>query len=88
MPDGTENVIPLRDGVESATVFGLIGPTAFEPRAARTSRAFSIDYDRNWEVYHTGLLRVSCENKVIDSIRITVSDPEYYLLVYGITAEN
>ena len=86
--DGTQQIIPLRDGEESATVFGLIGPTAFDPRAAKTSRAFTIDYDRNWEVYHTGLLRVSCENKVIDSIRITVSDPEYYLLVYGITAEN
>lgn len=86
--DGTENVIPLRDGVESATVFGLIGPTAFEPRAARTSRAFSIDYDRNWEVYHTGILRIPTDGKHVVSVTVEITDPEYFLLLYGITAED
>jgi beta-glucuronidase len=86
--DGTTQALPLRDGEESATVFGLIGPTAFDPRAARTSRAFTIDYNRNWEVYHTGMLRLSCEKKPIDSVEISVTDPEYFLLLYGITAED
>ncbi len=86
--DGTQDIVPLRDGEESATVFGLIGPTAFDPRAAKVSRAFTIDYDRNWEVYHTGLLRLNVSGKVIRSIQVDVDGDGYYLLLYGITAEK
>lgn len=86
--DGTEEVLPLRDGVESATVFGLIGPTAFDPRAAKTSRAFTIDYDRNWEVYHAGLLRIPTASKVISSVTVRITDENYYLLLYGVTVEE
>ena len=86
--DGTQQIIPLRDGEESATVFGLIGPTAFDPRAAKTSRAFTIDYDRNWEVYHTGILRIPTDGKHVASVTVEITDPEYFLLLYGITAED
>ncbi len=85
--DDTRQVMPLRNGLESATVFSLIGPTEFDPRAAKTSRAFTLSYDKNWEIYRTGLLRIPLD-KPLTSLRMEVTDPDYYLLVYGVTAEQ
>ncbi len=84
--DGTSHRIPLRNGMESATVFGLIGPTEFDPRAAFTSRAFSLSYDKNWEIYHTGMIRLDV-SKELASIHMEVTHPDYYLLVYGVSLE-
>lgn len=86
--DGSEARIPLRNGLETATVLGLFGPTAFEPRAAHTTRAFSISYDKNWEIYHAGVLRVAAENKPLASVRVEVDADGYWLLLYGLTLEQ
>ena len=84
--DGSSQIIPIRNGIELATIQGLYGPSAINPRASSVSRAISISYDKNWEVYHIGLLKVAADsNKVIDSISITVNDNRYSILLYGIT---
>ncbi len=84
--DGTSQFIPLRNGLESATVFGLIGPTEFDPRAAHTGRAFTLSYDKNWEIYRTGLIRLET-GKELASIHMEVTHPDYFLPVYGVTLE-
>ena len=86
--DGSVQSVPLRNGYESATIFGLIGPTAFDPRAARTTRAFTLSYDRNWEIYHTGLLHLVLERTDLAHIRVEVTHPDYFLTLYGITLEQ
>ncbi len=84
--DGSRQIIPIRNGIELATVQGLHGPSAIDPRASSTSRAFSIKYDMNWEIYYIGLLKVAANNKkVIADISFTVTDSHYSLLLYGIT---
>ncbi len=87
--DGAKKVIPLRNGLETATVFGLIGPTNFEPRCAFASRAFKVAFDKNWEEYYTALIRKNTENDaVLEKISVNVTNPDYFLLLYGVTLEK
>ncbi len=87
--DGTTQVIPLRNGLECATVFGLFGPTQFEPQAAYATRAFSVSYDKNWEVYRTGAMRCVLDaGRQLKSITAEVTAEDYFLLLYGISLEK
>lgn len=87
--DGSTMEVPIRNGMETHTVFSLISPTEFDPRAVNASRAFTVYHDRNWEIYKASLLRVQLPNgREIDKIEIHVDNKEYYLLVYGITLEK
>ena len=87
--DGETVEVPLRNGLETATVLGLEGPTAIEPRAAYTSRAFSFHYDKNWEVFHAGLLRVPVSaKKTLCQVTVEITNASYALLLYGITIED
>lgn len=87
--DGETAEFPLRNGLETATVLGLEGPTAIDPRAAHTTRAFSFHYDKNWEVFHTGLLRVpAVPEKELRCVTVEMTAATYALLLYGITAED
>ena len=84
--DGSTQIIPIRNGIELATVQGLHGPSAIDPRATSVSRAISISYDKNWEVYHIGLLKSAVDgNKVIDDISFVATNNHYSILLYGIT---
>lgn len=60
-----------------------------EPRAAYTSRAFSFHYDKNWEVFHAGLLRVPVSaKKTLCQVTVEITNASYALLLYGITIED
>jgi hypothetical protein len=50
--DGDEFAIPVRNGIEVATVFGSYGPSRLDPRARNASRVVSICYDLNWELFY------------------------------------
>lgn len=87
--DGSTQQIPVRNGLECATVFGLYGPTQFEPQASYTTRAFSVSYDKNWEVYRTGAMRCALSSeKQLQSITAEVTAEDYFLLLYGISLEK
>ena len=86
--DGGVQSVPLRDGVEFASAFGLAGPSRIDPRARRAVRTLQVSYDLNWEVYYLNTLRVELpEDRPVRSIRIRPLLEEYALLLYGITAE-
>lgn len=87
--DGGEQTIELRNGLELTTVQGLYGPSMIDPRAAHVSRAVTISYDRSWEIYHVGLLRIETRPGAV--IREIVLEPEnkaYSILLYGVTLED
>ena len=86
--DGTCGEHPLRNGVELATACALIGPTRFEPRASALTPAFTLSYDKNWEIYQANLLRLGVQEKPLASVRVDICDPDCHLLLYGVTAEE
>lgn len=87
--DGSEESFPIRNGIETANVCGLIGPTAYNPVAAAAPRAFTLSYDKNWEIYHINQLRILvCKNKVLRSIDAELTADGYYLLLYGVSLEK
>lgn len=87
--DGETAEIPLRNGLETATVFGLEGPTAIDPRASYSTRAFSFHYDQNWEEFHVGLMHIPASpEKTLCRITVETTNADYALLLYGITIEN
>lgn len=56
--DGGVQSVPLRNGIEFASAFGLAGPSRIDPRARRATRTLAVSYDLNWEVYYLNTLRV------------------------------
>lgn len=86
--DGEIQTVSLRNGVEFASAFGLLGPSRIDPRASRAMRVLTIRYDTDWEVYHLNRLRVELPSRRhIASIRAVPLLKDYALLLYGITAE-
>lgn len=86
--DGTQERFPLRNGIELATACALIGPTAFSPRGSAITPAFTISYDKNWEIYQANLLRLPVQEKTVAAVYAEISDSDCYLLLYGLTAEE
>lgn len=87
--DGTQKTVTLRNGVECANACGLMGPTAFNPVAAAAPKAFTLSYDKNWEIYHVNQLRIAADaEKELKSITAEVSAEGYFLLLYGISLEK
>jgi hypothetical protein len=87
--DDTEFEVLLRNGMEIATVMGLVGPSRIDPRASAAPRIMKITYDQDWEEYYLNILRVQLpEPKMIRSIRTEIEDDQYKLLIYGITLES
>ena len=86
--DASVETIPLRNGVELASACALIGPTRYEPRGSALSKAFTLSFDKNWEIYQANLLRIPVREKPLACIEIQIHDPQCHLLVYGITAEE
>ncbi|MDR1669217.1 MAG: hypothetical protein LBR76_04590 [Oscillospiraceae bacterium] len=85
--DGAREVIPLRNGLETATVLGLQGPSAIDPRASLTGRALRFSYDKNWEEYQLGLFRAEVNpGKSLSRLTVTAGGG-YSLLLYGLTLE-
>ena len=74
--------------MELATACALIGPTRFEPRASALTPAFTLSYDKNWEIYQANLLRLGVQEKPLVSVRVDICDPDCHLLLYGVTAEE
>ena len=86
--DGEIQTVSLRNGVEFASAFGLLGPSRIDPRASRAMRVLTIRYDTDWEVYHLNRLRVELPSRRhIACIRAVPLLKDYALLLYGITAE-
>lgn len=87
--DGTTQTVPLRNGMETANVCGLVGPTAYNPIAAAAPRAFTLSYDKNWEIYHVNQLRIPvAAGKTVQHITAEVTAEGYFLLLYGISLEK
>lgn len=87
--DGGVQSVPLRNGIEFASAFGLAGPSRIDPRARRATRTLAVSYDLNWEVYYLNTLRVEIPgNRPVRCVRIQPLLEEYALLLYGITAET
>jgi hypothetical protein len=84
--DGGEFVIPVRNGIEVATVLGSYGPSRLDPRARNAPRAIRICYDLNWELFYINILETELPRQgKIDKIRIAVQEEGTALLLYGIT---
>lgn len=87
--DGRTITVPLRNGQEFATIFGLAGPSRIHPIAANAPRALKIVYDGNWEVYYLNILRVGLDQPcAVRSIRFVPLREDYTLLLYGVTTED
>lgn len=86
--DGTQERIALRNGAEVVTACALTGPTLFEPRGSALATAFTLSYDRNWEIYQANLLRLPVQEKPVECLRLEITDSNCHLLLYGITAEE
>ena len=86
--DGSQKIIPLRNGMELTTAWGLYGSSPIDPRGCNISRAFSVSHDLNWEVYHVNIYRVKLDQKShLRSITCRMFKQDSSLLLYGISAE-
>ncbi len=86
--DGSVDTVPLRNGAEVVSACALIGPTRYEPRGSAVSKAFTLSYDKNWEIYQANLLRVPVQKKTLASVEAEVTAADCHLILYGITAEK
>lgn len=84
--DGEKVIVPIRNGIELTTALGQIGPSRINPVAAETTCAIQFSYDLNWEHYVVNLFE-ACANvqKTLAHMRIRITNPNYALVLYGIT---
>lgn len=85
--DGTEETVPVRNGLELTTAFTVLGPSRIDPVAAHAPRALSFRYDKDREAYIANLFRIPTRPQPLRTVTLRVSDPQYSVLLYGITGE-
>lgn len=86
--DGSVQTLPLRNGAELVSACALVGPTRYEPRGSALCKAFTLSYDKNWEIYQANLLRIAAQAKPLAFVEAEITDPDCHLLLYGLTAEE
>ncbi len=87
--DGTEEVFPLRNGVELATVHRLYAGTRLDPRGANLQPAVDFSYDPSWEQYRLYRLTLPLQqDKCLEKLAIRTLDEQYTLLLYGLTVKK
>lgn len=85
--DGSVQTVALRNGQELTTVLAIAGPSRINPVAANAETALRFHYDKNWEHYSVNLFRIGTDaDKPLRELRVRVTNPEYTLLLYGVTA--
>ena len=87
--DGGEEHVPLRNGIKLTTAFGNVGPSRIDPIAPCVERAMRYSYDLNWEHYVVNLFTMRADpSRVLASVGIRILDPDYVLLLYGMTVQK
>lgn len=83
--DGTCQTIPLRNGIEIATVHCLRAATRIDPRGAAIVPAIDLCWNETSEMYRIQLLRIPLETvSPLTSICLRAEKP-YAVLLYGLT---
>ena len=87
--DGSETVVQLRNGVETASASMIAINSRINPLASAAERVVVIAVDPDWEVYQINrfILPVDAKKKII-SVLFESLDSEHYPLLYGITVEH
>ena len=84
--DGACQTVPLRNGIEIATVHCLRAATRIDPRGAAIVPAIDLCWNETSEMYRIQMLRIPLESAApLIALRIRVQEP-YAVLVYGMTA--
>ena len=82
---GGEALFPLRNGVETTTVFTTLSSSRIEPIAERAVPHAHFGYDRNYENYLLNRLDLSLDGeKQIERVTVTSAGNGYELLIYGV----
>lgn len=85
--DGTQQVIPLRNGYEMASASMIARTSRIDATAVNTRRVMILHLDEDWEVYQVGCLEVETEReKVIDRIEFCSESDAFNPLLYGVSA--
>ena len=87
--DGSQELIPLRNGYEMASASIIARTSRIDPIAANTLRVMTLHMDEDWEIYQVGCLIVPVRSgKRIESIEFQHIDERYNPLLYGISAQT
>jgi len=86
--DGSEQEIPLQNGVHVSTILASLGPSRIQPRAGKAQPALHFSHDLNWEHYTALVCCVTADGqKVLRAIRLRYEKPGA-LLLYALTARK
>ncbi len=81
--DGTIQTVPLRNGIEIATVHCLRSATRIDPRGAAIVPVIDLCWNETSELYRIQMLRISLPTQVpLTSLCVRVQKP-YAVLLYG-----
>lgn len=83
--DGTEQILPIRNGIELTTVYTSLGSSKIDPVAENTEAFAYFGYEKNFENYILNKLVLNLAHKgKIDKVTFVSADNGYDMLIYGI----
>lgn len=84
--DGTEQIVPLRNGIELLTVVTTYAASVINPMAPALTNAVTFSYDKNYENYRIYTLSVDLKkDTALCSVTIESAMAERALLLYGMS---
>ena len=84
--DGSEQIVPLRNGIELLTVVTTYAASVINPMSPALTNAVTFSYDKNYENYRIYTLSVALKkDTALTSVTIESAMPERALLLYGMS---
>lgn len=83
--DGTDAVMPIRNGIELLSAATTFGSSFIDPRSPVMSPAVTFSYDKNFENYRIYVLPIEIGGRDVASVTFRVRE-DFNYLVYGVCA--